>query len=106
MKKRLAPLGTLFIAISIMGIIWLKYRTPEPHPVNHGIPGADKIQIGMTLDEVVKTLGWAGEYGGDVDLKGIKTSVYTWNKANDFRDGAFMVSFQNGKVIEKEFVIP
>ncbi len=106
MKKHLVPFAILFIAITVMGIIWIKYRTPEPPPRNYGISGADKIQIGMTLEEVVTTLGKSGTFEGDVDLKGIKTSMYTWNKANDFRDGALMVSFQNGKVVEKVFAIP
>lgn len=105
MKKRFGPLVVLFVAISIMGIIWLKFRTPEPPPRNYGITGAENIQIGMTLEEVETCLRRQGKFEGDVDLDGIKSHLYTWANPKP-SDGWLEVMFQDGKVVKKMFTIP
>lgn len=60
----------------------------------------NKIQTGMSYEEVVSILGKEGEEMSSNDIAGYKNIMYKWNGDSGF--GANMnAMFQNGKLIQK-----
>jgi len=61
----------------------------------------DKIQTGMTYEEVIKIVGFEGELNSQVDIgagEQYKTEIYTWANPGGSNMNA---TFQGGKVISK-----
>lgn len=84
----------------------MEYSTPKPAekksatPVNISKATYDKINVGMTLEEVEKLVGDEGLLVGTNIINGRKTQIYKWS--NDNFTSYIDVTIENGKVAEKK----
>lgn len=60
----------------------------------------NKIQTGMTYEEVIGIIGEEGTVMSENQIGNIKTTMYSWNGKGSIGANA-NVTFQNGKVISK-----
>ncbi|HEY8560827.1 MAG TPA: hypothetical protein VIL74_10670 [Pyrinomonadaceae bacterium] len=77
-----------------------EYSTPPKPAVILTKASFAKIQTGMTLAEVEKTLGGEGLLVSMMNVNGRKTQIYKWSNHNftSYID----VTIENGKVVEKK----
>jgi hypothetical protein len=75
--------------------------TPQPQNTSGvNMDNYNKIQTGMSYEEVVSVLGKQGEEMSSNDIAGYKNVMYKWDGDSGF--GANMnAMFQNGKLIQK-----
>ena len=60
----------------------------------------DRIEMGMTYEEVVGIVGEPTETTSDSEVAGIRTTLYTW-RVDDSFGANFNVMFQGGVVVNK-----
>jgi len=66
----------------------------------------NKLQTGMSYEQVVQILGEEGKEMSSNDIAGYKNVMYTW-KAGGFSVGNMNAMFQNGALIQKaQFELP
>lgn len=61
----------------------------------------DRVESGMTLDEVYTLLGDRCEVSADSELLGVRTTILTWYADLPSIGGNCNVTFQNGRVVMK-----
>jgi len=83
----------------------MEYSTPKPAAKNSAAVNInkatfEKINVGMTLEEVEKLVGDKGMLVGTNLINGRKTQIYKWS--NDNFTSYIDVTIENGKVAEKK----
>lgn len=82
------------IAIIVVGIIVTKNSITATE--------FNKIENGMTYEEVVEIIGAEGELGADASYGGYSSAIYTWKGVLYMLNGANAnVTFSNGRVVGK-----
>jgi hypothetical protein len=84
-------------------LIWSDSTSQQSAPISS--PGVtlarfNRLQEGMTYDEVVAVLGSRGVLIGSSDIAGVKTVSYQW-EGNGTPGANMSAMFQNGQLITK-----
>lgn len=80
--------------------------SPKREGVGVTMANYNKLQTGMTYEQVVQILGEEGKEMSSNDIAGYKNVMYMW-KAGGFSVGNMNAMFQNGTLIQKaQFELP
>lgn len=121
-KRGQRGMGLAAIALGMIGAIGIVYTSQKlteiaRDPFNASLPQSplapapvvtgvkyERIQEGMTYDQVLAIIGSAGEELSRSDIAGYTTVMYSWKNSNGSNMNAM---FQNGKLVNKaQFGLP
>jgi hypothetical protein len=118
-QRGMGFVGILLGIIGAVGIIYTSQKITEiaRDPFNASLPQSplapapvvtrakyERIQDGMTYDQVRAIIGQAGEELSRSDIAGYTTVMYSWKNSNGSNMNAM---FQNGKLVNKaQFGLP
>lgn len=103
-KRRLWMLIIILVCVFVVGIGILRNgndgETSSIKSELITISEFNRIETGMSYEEVAEIIGSSGQLSSKVDMAGIVTEIYMWNGYGSIGANA-NVTFQNGKVIGK-----
>lgn len=92
-KKAASTIATLVvIALIVVGVFVILGNSITMTEFN-------KIEMGMSYEEVVEIIGCEGELGADASYGGYSSAIYTWKGVLYHFNGAnAVITFSNGQV--------
>lgn len=100
MKKGILIFLCIFIVIGIVTTVILNSSNENLHTEYITLEEFNKIQTGMTYDEVVNIIGSNGTLSSESEVTGYHTQIFTW-QGYGVPGANANVTFQNNKVVTK-----